>query len=80
MPVTINGKKFLYVAEFAHAFGHVTNTTMNWIRGGLPHITIGQGQKRKVHLIPHKEGPAFAKRKWGVIPLRKLAESPRGFG
>jgi len=72
MPVTINRKKFLYVSEWAKAFGHAENTTMNWIRDGLPHITIGQGQKRKVHLIPKVEGLDYAKRIWGMIPLRKV--------
>jgi predicted site-specific integrase-resolvase len=72
MPVTINRKKFLYVSEWADAFGIVLNTAMNWIRDGLPHITIGQGQKRKVHLIPKVEGLAYAKKEWGVIPIRKL--------
>jgi len=72
MPVTINRKKFLYVSEWADAFGIVENTAMNWIRDGLPHITIGQGQKRKVHLIPKAEGLDYAKKEWGVIPIRKL--------
>lgn len=72
MPITIERKKFVYISEWSSAFDIVENTTMNWIRDGLPHIAIGQGRTHRQYLIPKVEALAYAKREWGVVPIYQL--------